>query len=235
MNIFRGFADAIHLFGIFILLFGMMKAKTGHSVSAISLVLYLLTYLLRYTDLFYHFVSVYNTIMKILFISLTGFSVLYIYLVKKDTINPENKKWWGVLPVAVLLGILVASEKTWAEILWASSIVLECFALLPQIFLVFQLGGCLRWVLFYLICIASYRLLYVVNWIYRYQVEGHSDPISWVFGTSQCVLTIGTVSWLLLAMGKRTYWTFHPETGDLEMQRYIALEDLNESNNVDPV
>ena len=86
MNIFRLVADLLHLLSFFIIIYKLQthknckgKQMTNIGVSAKTQEIYLLVFSTRYLDLFMYFVSVYNTLMKVLFISVT---IYIIYLMR---------------------------------------------------------------------------------------------------------------------------------------------------------
>ena len=86
MNIFRLIADSLHLVAIIILIHWIIKARNviGKSKWFIGLSYktqecFLIAFCCRYLDLFMYFVSLYNTSMKIIYISAT---VLTIYLIR---------------------------------------------------------------------------------------------------------------------------------------------------------
>ena len=58
------------------------------------------------------------------------------------------------------------------EILWTFSIYLESVAILPQLFMVQKTGEAESITSHYLFALGIYRFLYILNWIYRYYVEG---------------------------------------------------------------
>jgi len=65
MNVFRLVADLCHLFAILILLFKIWKTRSCAGLSGKSQLLFLLTFVTRYLDVFTTFVSVYNSSMKV--------------------------------------------------------------------------------------------------------------------------------------------------------------------------
>lgn len=103
MNIFRLVADLMHLASIFILLLKIKKTRScvGKSVRMVNAflhvplpwlgrtigisfktqLLYSLVFLTRYLDLFFRFISVYNTCMKIFFIA-SSLYILYLMKIK---------------------------------------------------------------------------------------------------------------------------------------------------------
>ena len=68
-----------HLFSILILMVRLNITKNVKGISLKTQELFLLVFLTRYLDLFFgHFVSVYNTIMKITYIATSATIVYYI-------------------------------------------------------------------------------------------------------------------------------------------------------------
>jgi ER lumen protein retaining receptor len=76
-----------------------------------------------------------------------------------------------VLPT-VILSLVMNHEFAFMEILWTFSIYLESVAILPQLFMVQKTGEAESITSHYLFALGSYRALYILNWIYRYYVEG---------------------------------------------------------------
>ena len=79
MNIIRLVADLLHLFSFFIIIAKLLRFKSCVGVSCKTQEVYLVVFLFRYMDLFMYFVSVYNTTMKVLFITAT---IYIIYLMR---------------------------------------------------------------------------------------------------------------------------------------------------------
>lgn len=95
MNIFRLIADFLHLASFVIIIYKLHKHKNCSGkimflnikgVSAKTQEIYLVVFLTRYMDLFMYFISYYNTIMKVLFISVT----LYILFLMRMKIPIKN-------------------------------------------------------------------------------------------------------------------------------------------------
>jgi hypothetical protein len=68
----------LHLVSFIVLLYRMKTQKSCRGVSLKTQVLFLITFCCRYLDLFFSFVSVYNTLMKIFFISATATTVYWM-------------------------------------------------------------------------------------------------------------------------------------------------------------
>ncbi|KAJ8682702.1 hypothetical protein QAD02_018494 [Eretmocerus hayati] len=190
MNIFRLLGDLSHLLAIIILLLKIWKTRSCAGISGKSQILFTIVYTARYLDLFTSYVSAYNTIMKIFFIS-TSFATLYLmYLKFKATYDHNHDTFrieFLILP-AVVLSLLINHEFSVLEILWTFSIYLESVAILPQLFLVSKTGEAESITSHYLFALGSYRALYLLNWVYRYIYEDHSDFIAIVAGVVQTVL-----------------------------------------------
>jgi ER lumen protein retaining receptor len=79
MNLFRMAGDLMHLLSICILIFKIRRTKSVSGLSLHTQVLYMIVFMTRYLDLFFHYISLYNTLMKLIFI---GTSAYIIYLMK---------------------------------------------------------------------------------------------------------------------------------------------------------
>lgn len=59
---------------------------------------------------------------------------------------------------------------------------------MPQLYMLQQTGEAETITTHYLFALGAYRALYLVNWVYRYVMEGHTDWIAWVAGLIQTAL-----------------------------------------------
>ncbi|KAK6766750.1 hypothetical protein RB195_026182 [Necator americanus] len=66
MNIFRLSADLAHLVAIVILLHKIWRSRSCEGLSGRSQVLFAIVFVSRYLDLFTNFISVYNSVMKVM-------------------------------------------------------------------------------------------------------------------------------------------------------------------------
>merc|ERR1712032_1737691 len=82
MNIFRFIADMLHFVAIILLIYRIRKSRNCIGLSCKTQEVYLAVFLLRYMDIFWNFVSVYNSVMKIFFI-LSTFTIIYAMRYKK--------------------------------------------------------------------------------------------------------------------------------------------------------
>jgi len=183
-----------HLFSFLVLLLKMVSSKSVAGISLKTQQMYVLVFVTRYIDLFWNFNSLYNTVMKVLFI---GGSLATVYIMmngipQKSTYSPDDDNFpflYLIAPCAVLGGLINQNHADPFEWLWAFSIYLESVAILPQLFMLQKLGGCENLTSHYVAMLGMYRLLYIANWVYRYTHEYHySDIIVWVAGVVQTAL-----------------------------------------------
>lgn len=89
---------------------------------------------------------------------------------------------------ASVMALVFNYKFTIIEVLWSFSIFLEAVSILPQLFMLQDTGECETINSHYLFALGAYRVFYLLNWIYRYATEGHTDWILWVAGTVQGII-----------------------------------------------
>ena len=136
MNFIKLLADMLHLLSFVILINKIKKTKNCLGLSYKTQELYLVVYLTRYWDLFLYFVSLYNSLMKILFISSTLY-IIYLMRIKRpyrltyDPIGDNFPHIKFIYPGAVILALIINTGYSAFELSWSFSIWLEAFAILP--------------------------------------------------------------------------------------------------------
>ncbi|KAF9478128.1 ER lumen protein retaining receptor [Pholiota conissans] len=187
MNIFRFLGDLSHLASIFILLHKIQTTRSCRGISFRTQALYVAVFVARYLDLFFRYVSLYNSVMKLFFIA----SSCYILYLMKFKYRPTHDPSIDTFRVEYLIGpctvfaLLFNYKFTVSEILWSFSIWLEAVAILPQLFMLQRTGEAETITTHYLAALGAYRALYIPNWIYRYFSEGLVDPIAVTAGIVQ--------------------------------------------------
>ncbi|TGZ54717.1 hypothetical protein CRM22_010570 [Opisthorchis felineus] len=192
MNVFRLAGDLSHLLAIFILLLKIYSSRSCRGLSGKTQLMFALVFTTRYLDLFVYFVSVYNTIMKIVFILSSYLTVYFMYSKFKQTLETTDSLFrlpYFIVPIGGL-AVLVNHSATPLEILWTFSIYLESVAILPQLFMISSTGQAETITAHYLFALGSYRAMYLLNWIYRYYTEDVYDLIVIVAGCVQTLLYI---------------------------------------------
>ncbi|OAF71735.1 ER lumen protein-retaining receptor [Intoshia linei] len=190
MDIFRFIGDLSHLIAIKLLLYKIIKSRSISGLSAKSQVLFFLVFISRYVDLFLHFVSAYNTIMKVIYI-LSMLLTVYLILVKyRHTYNSEDDSFRAEILVICCGGLacLINYEIEILEILWTFSIYLESVAILPQLYMISKRAEAETITSHYIFALGMYRLLYVLHWIYVYYDSKLVDVIAVVAGVIQTIL-----------------------------------------------
>jgi ER lumen protein retaining receptor len=190
MNIFRLTADLSHLVSILLLIH---KIRTTRNVAGLSLksqAVYMVVYLTRYIDLFWSYVSLYNTAMKLLFIGSQAY-ILYLMTVEfkpQHDMRLDTFKLPYLFGAAAVMSLIAVSQWTPSEIIWSFSIWLESGAILPQLLMLQRTGEAENLTVHYLFALGIYRGLYIPNWVWRYFTEGHFDPVAVVAGLIQTAL-----------------------------------------------
>ncbi|KAI7885843.1 ER lumen protein retaining receptor [Lichtheimia hyalospora FSU 10163] len=190
MNLFRLVADLMHLASIIILLLKIRQSRSCVGISFKSQLLYSVVFLTRYLDLFFKFHSLYNTCMKIFFIS-SSLYILYLMKFKYKATYDANLDTFRIeylLGGSAVMGLALPYEYSVVEILWSFSIWLESVAILPQLFMLQRTGEAETITTHYLFALGAYRGLYLLNWVYRYITEDYTDWIAWVAGLLQTAL-----------------------------------------------
>ncbi|KAH9533586.1 hypothetical protein CY35_18G060200 [Sphagnum magellanicum] len=177
MNIFRLAADMTHLMSIVVLLLKIHTIKSCAGISLKTQELYALVFATRYLDLFTVFLSLYNTVMKLIFLG-SSFSIVWYmrnHKVVRQTYDKDHdtfRHYFLVIP-CFFLALLVNYKLTVREVLWAFSVYLEAVAILPQLVLLQRTRNVDNLTGNYVFLLGAYRGLYLVNWVYRYLMEEH--------------------------------------------------------------
>ncbi|PWW72643.1 ER lumen protein retaining receptor [Tuber magnatum] len=191
MNIFRIGGDLSHLISIFILLHKMRTSKSCIGISFKSQVLYLIVYVTRYLDLLWTFQhSTYNSLMKIIFIGSSAYTIYLMLNDFKPTHDPniDTFKVEYLIGGSAILALLFPYKWTTSEVLWSFSIWLESVAILPQLFMLQRTGEAETITTHYIFALGAYRALYIPNWLCRYLFENFTDPIAIIAGIIQTIL-----------------------------------------------
>ena len=215
MNIFRLSADMLHLISILILLLKVLGVQNCKGISLRTQFLYCIVFTCRYVDIFWNFWSLYNWIMKVIFI-ITAYTIVYCMRYKipicntYDKINDTFNILFCIIP-CFILSLFINVSFTPFEISWAFSIYLESIAILPQLIMMQKYaknsdGTVENITSHYLFCLGAYRALYLINWIYRFFTETkYYDPIAWSAGLVQTLLYCDFIYYYVKAAYNQTY------------------------------
>lgn len=146
---------------------------------------------MRYVDLFMYFVSVYNTCMKIIFITSTA-TIIYLmryklpYCTTYDALGDQFPHLKVLIPVAILCTCVLNTGWTAWNFSWSFSLWLEAVAFVPQIVMLHKMRVVENLTSHYVAFLGLYRFFYILNWIYRYQYE---DFFCWTQSVAAVVQT----------------------------------------------
>jgi ER lumen protein retaining receptor len=183
MNLFRLAGDMSHVFSIIVLLLRLRVVKNAHGISIKSHELFLIVFVTRYLDLFTTFYSVYNSVMKILYICSTAMIIFTVRATQpfKSTYDKAQDSFlhyrFAVLPAFIVALITHLIQHKFSikplDLLWTFSIYLESIAILPQLIVLQRYREVENLTGNYIFFMGSYRALYILNWIYR----SYNEPL----------------------------------------------------------
>lgn len=108
MNIFRFAGDMCHVLSIVVLLLRLRVTKNAIGISVKTQELYLIVFVTRYLDLFTSYYSLYNSVMKVIYISATAYIIYMVrgtepFKTNYDSAQDSFLHWqFAVAPCAVL-------------------------------------------------------------------------------------------------------------------------------------
>lgn len=111
MNLFRLAGDMSHVLSIVVLMLRLRVTKNAIGISIKTQELYLLVFLTRYLDLFVTYYSLYNSVMKILYISSTAYIIYMVrgtepFKTNYDRAQDSFLHWKFAVAPCVVLAIL---------------------------------------------------------------------------------------------------------------------------------
>lgn len=197
-NVFRISGDLCHIASKAILIFAIHRNRSAEGVSLITQILYAVVFCTRYLDIFDES-SAWNLFFKLFYIASSFYIIGIMQWLFPRT--REREISWKIGAMCLGATLIVspfaywlledAFRKGFLVWLWDFSEVLEAVCVLPQLLLLRQTTIPTVIDSFYLIMLGLYRLLYVMNWIYRGLGSGSSpNKVSVVFGVIQTVLYI---------------------------------------------
>ncbi|CAN1242597.1 ER lumen protein-retaining receptor B [Linum perenne] len=192
MNIFRLAGDMTHLVSILVLLLKIHTIKSCAGISLKTQELYFIVFLARYLDLFTQYISLYNTIMKLIFLA-SALSIIW-YMRYHKLVRRSYDKDQDIFPhyllvlASFIFALFIHHKFTIMEIMWTFSLYLEAVAILPQLVLLQKTRNIDNLTGQYIFLLGSYRGLYLINWIYRFITGGYTMHAAWMSGLVQTLL-----------------------------------------------
>jgi len=194
MNVFRIIGDVSHYAAIVTIFLKIVTSKSCKGISGKTQILYLLVFLTRYIDIFFNFISLYNTGIKIFFILSSITNIYLVFIRYSGTISNDLDSFRIEILIigAAILSLIINHEFALLEIAWTFSVYLESVAILPQLSVTSQgkSSDVDKVILFYLSSLASHKIFYILNWMYRYNNEGFYDIIAMSAGVVQAAIYV---------------------------------------------
>lgn len=176
------------------------KVKETRSVSGLSLqtqLIYFVAYIFRYLDLLdfsgrFTNKRIYNTVMKILFISYQAYLIYLILFPFKNTYNKrfDNFNLPVIFVVSFAISFFIKGETSsvssyFDEYFYTCSLVLEAVAILPQLVMIQEAGDCEALTSLYILLLGLYRFFYVMYFIFNYLSGKRLDLLVIITGLVQ--------------------------------------------------
>ena len=126
MDFIQLFADVIHLFAIITLILKIMASRSISGLSLKTQVLFLMVFCLRYIDIFFGIKTYYMTIMKIIFVVATAFTVYLMKFKKPYCLSYDEAAdtfpFYVLFIIALVLTIFIHKAFYWQDLFWSYSI-----------------------------------------------------------------------------------------------------------------
>lgn len=195
-NVFRLLGDFLHLGGMLQGLLAVWSAGSVEGFSKKTQVLYQLVFVSRYLDLFTVTQNWYLILFKVTYNLLTAFMLSsFSFLWQTYNAEADSCNLLLIVPPAAAATYLVSVGSSFRDEMWTFSEFLEPVALVPQYIMCYRATRVRPGAVLYTLCVGGYRLLYILNWIYkRYMWQGaYHDYTSWLGGILEAVLFVDFV------------------------------------------
>ncbi|CAG7837275.1 unnamed protein product [Allacma fusca] len=194
-HLYRCIGDGSHMLALLYLALSLLWTRSSRGISGKTQVLFLLTYTLRYMDMWleWSFISYYNTIVKLYIISMCSLLVYLIYTTNRESydFDSDNFDLYILIVPVTLLAFLVNYELTFTEFCWTWSIYMEAVALIPQFYMIAVTGYAANSIVVYVLIMGVYRGLHVVYWIMAfYEQPTEMDLISAISGVVETLIAV---------------------------------------------
>jgi ER lumen protein retaining receptor len=119
-------------------------------------------------DLFLGWRSFYIFVMKILFISITAYTI-YLMRYKKPFCLSYDKDsdsfpHYYIYLAGLLMAVIIHKSLNPMDFIWSFSIWLEAFAILPQLMMINKLKDIENITAHYVLFLGLYRIFYIFHW-----------------------------------------------------------------------
>lgn len=197
----RYLGDIVHLLSLVTLFVRVCLKRNSSGISIRTQDLYTLVFLTRYVDLLWDWSSMFNVVMKIIFV-VASVSMSVLLRVGPYACQTDHVDF---VPRSVLIASAVLiSAFAWYvegvdglfEYSWKFSIALESIAIVPQLILLTRVGMPIEtYSAHYLALLGSYRMLYMASWAERWflGMRQVATPYVWLCALVQNFLFLDVV------------------------------------------
>jgi ER lumen protein retaining receptor len=138
--------------------------------------------------------TIYNTLLKLLFLASTFYCVYLLRVKYRHTYDRSHDtvRVSILLGASALLALIFPQRYSVLEILWSFSQFLEAVAIFPQLWLLRRTGEVENLTSHYIFCLGAYRACYVLNWIWRFVTDNtyRGQYVTWTAGLLQTSLYV---------------------------------------------
>eukprot|EP00866_Antonospora_locustae_P002299 jgi/Antlo1/2299/1 len=193
----RMIGDLAHVASMFVLVEKIRKTRSFSGLSYKTQLLKMIVFLTRYLDIFSTSYSeslhVYNTIMKIAYMT---FQALLLYTIRFKYFHTYDAELDNfviemlVIPCTVLALVISSFQGAFSfvSILYNLSLLLESVAILPQLVQLQKMQESETLTSRYIFLLGIYRLLYLLNWILKKSFGYDIDELLLATGILQTLL-----------------------------------------------
>ena len=201
-DLLKYIGDICHLMSFLILIINMKRKNKCLGISYRTQELYLIVFLVRYSDILFASQTPWNLTFKLLFI---GFTCYIIYMMRferpicvgYEASNDTFPHRITLIPIALVIGLLIPDYSIWAywhpffHRAYNFTVVLEALAILPQLTLLRKVREIEILPGAYIFLLGLYRGIYILSWTWRmFELEEYFSHIyiKFVFGVIQFLL-----------------------------------------------
>lgn len=176
MFILQLFADAVHFSSFIVLLRQILKRKQVEEISYRTQEIFFVCFCFRYSNLVFRYISLYNTLMKLFYLGVTGYIIFLVkfkrpYCLLYDPTLDSFNHYRYLYPAALFLTLLFHVPMKVLEpykYFFSFSLWLESLAIVPQLQIVYKKREVEVITATYMALCGVYRIIYMVNWIYGF-------------------------------------------------------------------
>lgn len=189
-DVFSISGDISHMMGVTVLIYQLLVKRNATDFSVKTQELFLITYILRYLDVFSIYNTFYTTIAKCFYLITATCIMLSLYVPSRRvyyTINRNADSFPHIkycLFPAVCLGMVHHhyTRTSVEDFLREISVILEPLSMIPQLHMIYHA----HWkvdasVVLYTLLIWLYRTLYIVHYFYKSSIFGSNISEFYLF------------------------------------------------------